>query len=150
MNPGPSTFGTGALSCLMRGPLLVVIAVALGLVACSKEGSKETKETKQPPAATTTTGTVGSDGVRKIAIEAGTDGYVPDKIPGKPGEKLMLVFTRTVDGECLAELKTPDGKLVVLPKNSPVEVAVTVPQDGEVRFACGMDMFTGTIVAQKS
>ncbi len=121
--------------------------MALGLAACSKEGSKEIKETKQPPAASAT---VGTDGVRKIAIEAGKEGYVPDKIPGKPGEKLMLVFTRTVEGECLAELKTPDGKTVVLPMNSPVEVAVTVPQDGEVRFACGMDMFTGTVVAQKS
>ena len=86
----------------------------------------------------------------RISIEAGKDGYVPDKIAGKPGEKLMLVFTRTVDGECLAELKTPDGKLVPLPKNSPVEIAVTVPQDGEVQFACGMNMFTGSIVAQKS
>jgi plastocyanin domain-containing protein len=134
----------------MRGPLLVVIALALGLVACSKkEGGTEPKP-KQPPAATATTGTVGSDGVRKISIEAGKDGYVPDKIPGKPGEKLMLVFTRTIEGECLAELKTPDGKLVVLPMNSPIEIPVTVPQDGEVRFACGMDMFTGTVVAQKS
>jgi plastocyanin domain-containing protein len=134
----------------MRGTLLVVI-MALGLVACSKkEGGSDTKETKQPPAATATTGTVGTDGVRKIAIEAGKEGYVPDKIPGKPGEKLMLVFTRTVEGECLAELKTPDGKLVVLPMNSPIEIPVTVPQDGEVRFACGMDMFTGTVVAQKS
>lgn len=132
----------------MRGPLLVVI-MALGLVACSKEESKA-KKTNQPPAATATTGTVNKDGVRKIAIEAGKDGYVPDKIPGKPGEKLMLVFTRTVEGECLAELKTPDGKLVVLPMNSPIEIPVTVPQDGEVRFACGMDMFTGTVVAQKS
>ena len=124
----------------------------LGLVACSKQGdsSSKAKETKQPAAATATTGSVGTDGVRKIAIEAGKEGYVPDKIPGKPGEKLVLVFTRTVEGECLAELKTPDGKLVVLPMNSPVEVAVTVPQDGEVRFACGMDMFTGTVVAQKS
>ena len=135
---------------MKRGPLVVVIAMAFSLVACSKEGSKETKETKSPPAATATTGTVGSDGVRKISIEAGKDGYVPDKIPGKPGEKLMLVFTRTVDGECLAELKTPDGAVVVLPKGSPVEVAVTVPQDGEVRFACGMGMYTGSIVAQKS
>ena len=135
----------------MRGPLLIVIMI-LGLVACSKQGdsSSKAKETKQPAAATATTGSVGTDGVRKIAIEAGKEGYVPDKIPGKPGEKLVLVFTRTVEGECLAELKTPDGKLVVLPMNSPVEVAVTVPQDGEVRFACGMDMFTGTVVAQKS
>ena len=136
----------------MRGPLLVVIAVALGLVGCSKDGgSKDSgKDSKKPAAAATTTGTVSADGVRRISIEAGKEGYVPDKIVGKPGEKLMLVFTRTVDGECLAELKTPDGKLVVLPKGSPVEVPVTVPQDGEVRFACGMDMFTGSIVAQKS
>jgi plastocyanin domain-containing protein len=135
----------------MRGSFVVVIAVTLGLVACSKEGGKDTsKGPGQPPAATVTAGTVSADGVRRIPIEAGKEGYVPDKIPGKPGEKLMLVFTRTVDGECLAELKTPDGKLVVLPKNSPVEIPVTVPQDGEVRFACGMDMFTGSIVAQKS
>ena len=131
----------------MRGPLLVVIAVALGLVACSKDADKDTREL---PAPTSSIGSVSADGVRRISIEAGKDGYVPDKIPGKPGEKLMLVFTRTVDGECLAELKTPDGKLVVLPKNSPIEVAVTVPLDGEVRFACGMDMFTASIVAQKS
>src|SRR5665647_1312988 len=132
----------------MRASLLVVIALALGLVACSEDASKDTN--KPPVAATTTTGTVGADGVRKITIEAGKDGYVPDSIPGKPGEKLMLVFTRTVEGDCLAELKTPDGKTVALPMNSPVEVAVTVPQDGEVRFACGMNMFTGHIVAQKS
>jgi plastocyanin domain-containing protein len=27
-------------------------------------------------------------------------------------------------------------------------VAVTVPQTGEVGFACGMDMFHGVVVAQ--
>ena len=47
-------------------------------------------------------GVVGTDGVRQVAIEAGMDGYVPDTIPGKPGEKLVLVFTRTAEGECLA------------------------------------------------
>ena len=29
-----------------------------------------------------------------------------------------------------------------------VEVAVTVPDKGELTFACGMDMFRGTIIAQ--
>ena len=136
----------------MRASLLVVFALTLGLVACSKDGKEtgQARASKQAPAATTATGTVGTDGVRTIKIEAGKDGYVPDKIPGKPGEKLVLVFTRTVEGECLAELKTPGGKLVALPMNAPVEVTVTVPQDGEVRFACGMDMYAGTVVAQKS
>jgi len=128
---------------------MLLVMIALCLVGCSKDEATSTKSVAVP-AATTSTGTVGKDGVRRIAIEAGKDGYVPDKIPGKPGEKLTLVFTRTVEGECLAELKTPDGKLTVLPMNAPVEISVTVPNDGEVRFACGMDMFFGTIVAQKS
>lgn len=123
----------------------VVLAASLGLAvfaACKKDAADAPK-----PVATLATGTVGADGVRTIAIEAGADGYQPDRIPGKPGEKLKLVFTRTVDGECLAELKTPDGKLVPLPKGTAVEVAVTVPATGDVKFACGMDMFTGVVVA---
>src|SRR5689334_17841836 len=122
-----------------------LVGLCASLLACEKE-----KKVDAPrPAATLSTGSVDAAGVRSIAIEAGKEGYVPDKIPGKPGEKLKLVFTRTVDSDCLADLKTPEGKIVPLPLNKPVEIAVTVPQDGEVRFACGMDMFTGVIVAQK-
>jgi len=62
----------------------------------------------------------------------------------------LLVFTRTVDSTCISQLKTPEGKLVDLPKGTPVEVAVTVPATGEVGFACGMDMFHGAVVAEKS
>jgi len=128
----------------MRASLLV--SLVLALVACKKEPT----EKPRPAPATTSTGTVSADGVRKISIEAGKEGYVPDRIPGKPGEKLNLVFTRTVDGACLEELKAPDGKLHVLPMNKPVEIAVTVPADGEVKFACGMDMFFGVVVADKA
>jgi len=119
--------------------------VVLALVACKKDAKVE-------PASPTpaTAGAVGADGVRKVAIEAGTEGYKPDRIGGKPGEKLTLVFTRTADASCIAQLKTPDGKLVDLPKGTPVEVAVTVPASGEVGFACGMDMFHGAVVAEKS
>src|SRR5262245_31277145 len=118
--------------------IAVVLGVVLALAACNK---KEADSTGPKPEATTKTGTVDPSGVRTVAIAANEKGYVPDRIPGKPGEKLKLVFTRTVDGECLSELRTPEGKLVALPKGSPVEVAVTVPQTGEVKFACGMDMF---------
>jgi plastocyanin domain-containing protein len=125
----------------------VVVAVCLFAVGCKKEAAKEQAK---PPAATVTTGTVGSDGVRRVAIEANKAGYTPDRVPGKAGEKLMLVFTRTFEADCISQLKTPDGKLVDLPMNKPVEVAVTVPQTGEVGFACGMDMFHGVVVAQPS
>jgi plastocyanin domain-containing protein len=118
--------------------------LALALVACSKKADKPAA----PPPAPVTAGNVGSDGLRHVSVQASKEGYSPDKIAGKPGEKLVLVFTRTADSECISQLKAPDGKLVDLPLNKPVEVAVTVPQTGEVGFACGMDMFHGVVVAQ--
>ena len=121
------------------------LVLALVLVACKKEAKIE--PTGPTPV---TAGTVGADGVRRVSIEANIEGYKPDRIGGKPGEKLVLVFTRTADATCIAELKTPDGKLVELPKGTPIEVAVMVPQSGEVGFSCGMDMFHGAIIAAKS
>jgi plastocyanin domain-containing protein len=125
-----------------------VLALALGLavVGCKKED--KAPAAKAPATAPVTAGEVKEGGVRYVQIEAGKDGYVPGRIAGKPGEKLILIFKRTVEGECLAQLKGPDGKMVELPMNQPVEVAVTVPQTGEVTFACGMDMFHGVVVAQ--
>jgi plastocyanin domain-containing protein len=129
-------------------PRVVVAGLLLALgasAACSKK-REETPPPKQT--ATLTTGTVGADGVRKVPIDVVMEGYSPERIPGKPGEKLILVFTRKVDGMCFEEVKTPDGKLIALPKDKPVEVPVTVPQEGEVRFACGMDMLFGVVVAE--
>jgi len=124
--------------------LRMSLVIALALVACKKE-------TKLAPGPTpVTAGTVGADGVRRVPVEANKEGYTPAQVGAKPGEKLVLVFTRTADSSCIAQLKTPDGKLIDLPMNTPVEVAVTVPASGEVGFACGMDMFHGKIVADKS
>lgn len=125
--------------------LRIAFVLTVALFGCEK---KETAA-KKPPPATLSTGTVSPQGVRTIQVNASLDGYAPERIPGKPGEKLLLVFTRTSDSECVAQLKTPDGKLVELPMNKPVEVPVTVPTDGEVKFACGMDMLSGVVVAEK-
>lgn len=127
------------------------LALVLGISACSKSKQEEAAPASKPPAtAPATAGAAPADGVRKVPIEVVKDGYSPDRIPGKPGEKLNLVFTRKVDGHCYEELKTPDGKRIALPRDKPVEIPVTVPQDGEVKFACGMDMLTGVVVAEKS
>ncbi len=123
---------------------LVISLCVVAAFGCDK-GKKEQPAPKQE--APVTAGTV-TDGVRRIDVVANDKGYNPERIAGKPGEKLVLVFKRTIDAECLSQLKTPDGKVVDLPMNQPVEVAVTVPQTGELTFACGMDMFHGTIVAQ--
>ncbi len=122
---------------------LVLSLFVVSALACKKDEKKDSP----PKEAPVTAGTV-TDGVRRIDVKASENGYEPERIAGKPGEKVVLVFTRTVEGECLAQLKTPDGKLVDLPMNKPVEVPVTVPETGELAFACGMDMFKGTVVAQ--
>jgi plastocyanin domain-containing protein len=127
---------------MVRASFVVGLWLAVAPAACKKDARVE-------PAAPTpvTAGTVGSDGERRVPVEANLKGYQPDRIGGKPGEKLVLVFTRTADSSCIAQLKTPDGKLVDLPKGTPVEVHVTVPATGELGFACGMDMFHGSIIA---
>jgi plastocyanin domain-containing protein len=130
--------------------LSIVAAVALGVALAACKGDAKVESKKPSSVTPVTAGTVGGDGARRISIEANAQGYQPDRIGGKPGEKLVLVFTRTVDSTCIAQLKTPDGKLVDLPKGAPVEVAVTVPQSGEVGFACGMDMVHGAVIAEKS
>lgn len=143
---------------------LRALAAALALVsgavlgtACSKK-HEEAPAPAAPPASApaaqagqaAAAGAPSADGVRQVPVDVVKDGYSPDRITGKPGEKLNLVFTRKVDGHCYEELKTPDGKLVALPRDKPVEIPVTVPQDGEVKFACGMGMLEGVIVADKT
>jgi plastocyanin domain-containing protein len=125
--------------------LRVALVSILFVVGCKKG---DQARPAPPPVAASTTGTVAADGVRHVPITADTTGYKPERIVGKPGEKLVLVFTRTADSTCISQLLTPDKKTVDLPMNTPVEVAVTVPQTGEVGFACGMDMFHGVVVAE--
>lgn len=122
---------------MVRALLISFVLVA----GCKKS------EAPKPKEAPVTAGTVSPDGVRKIDIEASKDGYSPERIVGKPGEKLVLVFKRTIEADCLAQVKVADGAPVDLPMNTPVEVPVTVPQSGELAFACGMGMFKGTVVA---
>jgi plastocyanin domain-containing protein len=127
----------------MRAALIAVLLV----VGCKKDQGKAADQPAVAPVPSNPS-TVGE--ARKVPIEANKEGFVPDKIPGKPGEKLVLVFTRTIDAECLARIKVPgNAKEIELPLNKPVEVAITVPKDGEVKFACWMDMFTGVVVAEK-
>jgi plastocyanin domain-containing protein len=106
------------------------------LGACTKD-SAHTKRQAQ--------GTVGADGVRRIPVEAGKTGYDPDTIHAKSGEKLILVFRRTAEGECLSQVKVAGGPPIDLPMNEDVEVPVTAPASGKVGFICGMDMQTGVI-----
>ncbi len=125
-----------------------LVCLALLVPACKKDEAPAAPSSPPAPAKAA----VDKDSVRRIAIEANTKGYTPNSINGKPGEKLVLVFTRTAESECISQIKMPPKGTppVELPMNKPVEIPVTVPSTGEVTFTCGMDMFTGSVVADPS
>ena len=121
--------------------LSVVLALGLALGACEKK-SEPGSNKKQ---ADVTAGTRTESGARRIEVEAGKGGYTPEKIMAKPNEDLVLVFKRTVEGECLRQVKVADGAVIDLPMNQPVEIPVKAPASGELAFVCGMDMISGVI-----
>jgi plastocyanin domain-containing protein len=121
----------------------VLIALVL-VAACDKKQPTDT--TAPPKTAPVTAGNVGSDGVRRIEVIADNKGYTPAEITAKPNEQLVLVVTRKVEGECLSKLRVGDKPPVELPMNAPIDIAVTAPASGKLEFACGMDMFFGSIV----
>ena len=60
----------------------------------------------------------------------------------------MLVFNADRRRECISQLKTPDGKLVDLPMNKPVEVAVTVPRPASSASRAAWTCSRRTVFAQ--
>jgi plastocyanin domain-containing protein len=134
----------------MRTPLLALVVAlgAVGVTACKKDA---------PPAVATPAATArGSDvaatatptGPRKVAVEANIKGYTPGRITAAPGEQLVLVVTRTLEGACLEQISVAGGAPITLPLHTAVEIPVTAPASGELAFACGMDMFRGAILVE--
>ncbi len=75
-------------------------------------------------------------------------GYEPGELMIPANQPSEIIFTRTSKSACGEKVVFPDLKLEKeLPLNTPVSVNVTVTKDKPIRFACGMDMMRGSIVA---
>ena len=74
-------------------------------------------------------------------------GFEPVRVEVPAGREVVLRFTRKVAETC-ADAVVVQGDPVkhMLPKDKPVEVRLTAPKSGEVRFACPMDMYRGAII----
>lgn len=77
-------------------------------------------------------------------------GFEPGRIELPAGVSSRLVFTRTTENTCATSVKSPDLGLpeTPLPLGEPVAVEVRPERAGTYAFACGMDMVSGTLVAQ--
>ena len=85
---------------------------------------------------------------RRIAVMVTSKGFEPASIPVKVGQPVVLVITRTTERTCAKEIVIADRKLrKALPLNREVEISYTAKKAGSVRFACGMDMIAGVLVA---
>lgn len=92
----------------------------------------------QPP-------TSGGAPVYDVAVTS--KGFEPVRVEVPPGREVVLRFTRKVAETCAdAVLVQGDPVKHMLPKDKPIEVRLTAPKSGQVRFACPMEMYRGAIV----
>ncbi|MFO0584448.1 MAG: cupredoxin domain-containing protein [Anaeromyxobacter sp.] len=88
-------------------------------------------------------------GGKKVDMVVNEDGFAPATVKAKVGEPLTLSVTRKVKATCATEIVIKDYNVnTKLPLNETVAVTITPKKAGKIRFACGMDMIAGEIVAE--
>ena len=83
---------------------------------------------------------------RKVEIAVTQEGYKPDHLTAKPGEKLLLVFTAKGDTGCCGTIVVPSANARGhVEEGKPLEIAVTMPASGKLTFSCAMNMCKGEV-----
>ncbi len=120
---------------------VLALALAATVAGCKKDTAKEEQDKGG-----------GQAHANHIAITVTENGFEPDDITVTKGEPVTFVFERKTDKTCAKEviIHVDEGNTIEkkLPLDEPVEVAVTFPKSGEVKYACGMDMVKGSINVQ--
>lgn len=82
-----------------------------------------------------------------VAIVAGDNGFLPNKISLERGKVTVLRFTRTTDATCATRVVFPElGIEKPLPLNEPVEVEIPTDRPRTLTFQCGMGMYKSQVV----
>ena len=86
---------------------------------------------------------------QRISIKVTSKGFEPSTIRLKAGRPTVLVVTRMTDKTCATELVIKDRKIrQALPLKRAVEIRLGPEKPGRLRFACGMDMISGTLLVE--
>ena len=114
-------------------------------------GKGAAKEPAKEPAEGMAKG-MAKKGAEKLEIAVTEKGFEPDKVTVKKGEPVELVFTRKTDQTCIKEvvLDTGGTKKIqkALPLNKPVTIKTKFTKAGDLKYACNMNMFSGTVTVQ--
>jgi plastocyanin domain-containing protein len=86
---------------------------------------------------------------QRVTIKVTSKGFEPATIRVKAGRPIVLVVTRMTDRTCATELVIKERKIrQPLPLKRAVEIRLGPEKPGKLRFACGMDMVSGTLVVE--
>lgn len=102
-------------------------------------------------AAVLVAGCGGSKGAtsNSAAISVTEDGFEPKVVHVKAGSPVTLSVTRKTDKTCATELVLKEYDIQQnLPLNQTVTITFTPRDTGQLTYACGMDMYKGSIVVE--
>lgn len=89
---------------------------------------------------------------QRLEIAITDKGFEPNKVEVKKGQPVEFVFTRKTDQTCIKEVVLDTGapKKIQkpLPLNKPVTIKAKFAKAGELKYACNMNMFSGTVLVQ--
>jgi hypothetical protein len=118
----------------------------LGLPPSAAEHGGAAPMTPPPPSAAVRRP---SANLQTARVTVSDRGYEPDRLVLRRGTPVRITFTRTSQTTCGTEVNFPSLSIRrPLPLNQPVDIEFTPQQTGEIGFACGIDMLSGTIVVQ--
>lgn len=88
-------------------------------------------------------------GPNEYSIRVTDAGFEPAELAVPKGTPITLVVTREVSETCATDLViVGSGKSVPLPLRRSVRIPLPNGVADTLRYACGMDMFRGTVVAK--
>ena len=90
-------------------------------------------------------------GAEKVEIAVTEKGFEPSTIDVKKGQPVELVFTRKTDQTCIKDVVLDTGSSKIerpLPLNKPVAIKTKFAKAGDLKYACKMNMMSGTVKVQ--
>lgn len=83
-----------------------------------------------------------------VRVEVGPQGFTPSRVEVAAGQPVTLAVTRSADPNCGSRIVIPSLKIERdLPLGETVVLPLPPLPAGEIRFACGMGMYKGMLVA---
>ncbi len=109
-----------------------------------RSGQIVASSTPQPPSSVTNQTEEGGS-----VVQITEQGFEPASISVKAGQPARITFIRKTDNTCAKEVVFPALKITKpLPLNERVTIEIPSQMEGELNYACGMDMLHGKVVVK--